>query len=56
VIWDNVNPLFYQGLDAVYEANSVEELPPILVDVYDMDENFGGGKSTDFICRATLSV
>jgi len=22
VIWDNVNPLFYEGLDAIYEANS----------------------------------
>jgi len=41
-IWDNVNPLFYQGLDAIYEANCVEELPPIIVDVFDKDESIIG--------------
>lgn len=56
MIWDNVNPLFYEGLDAIYEANCVEELPPVIVDVFDMDENLVGSNSTDFICRATLFV
>lgn len=55
VIWDNVNPLFYEGLDVVYESNSVEELPPVIVDVFDMDESITGN-TTDFICRALLYV
>lgn len=37
VIWDNVNPLFYEGLDACFEANSMEELPPLIIDLFDKD-------------------
>lgn len=55
VIWDNLNPLFYQGIDAIYEANSIQDLPPVLVDVYDKDENLTGD-SEDFIARAVLNV
>lgn len=39
VIWDNVNPLFYQGLDCIYEAENKDELPPIIIDLYDKDES-----------------
>lgn len=56
VIWDNVNPLFYQGLDAIYEANSQDELPPVILDVYDKDENLIGSDSEDFLARALLFV
>ena len=42
VIWDNVNPLFYEGIDAIYEANSVEELPPVIVDLFDSDGSLVG--------------
>ncbi len=45
VIWDNVNPLFYQGIDAIYEANSIEELPPVIVDLYDRDTAIVGSDS-----------
>jgi hypothetical protein len=56
VIWDNVNPLFYQGIDAIYEANSVEELPPIIIDVFDKDESIIGSDSEDFLARALIYV
>jgi hypothetical protein len=56
VIWDNVNPLFYEGVDTVYEINSKEEMPPIIVDVYDKDENIIGSDSEDFLARATLYI
>lgn len=56
VIWDNLNPLFYEGLDAIYEANSPEELPPVVIDVFDKDENVIGKDSEDFIARAMLYV
>jgi hypothetical protein len=56
VIWDNVNPLFYQGLDAIYEANSVEELPPIIIDVFDKDEQLVGKDKEDFLARSLIYV
>lgn len=51
-----MNPLFYEGLDAIYEANSPEELPPVVIDVFDKDENVIGKDSEDFIARAMLYV
>jgi hypothetical protein len=51
-----VNPLFYQGIDAIYEANSVEELPPIIIDVFDRDESIIGSDGEDFLARALIYV
>lgn len=56
VIWDNVNPLFYEGIDAIYEANSIEELPPVIVDLFDRDESIVGSPTEDFLARALLNV
>jgi C2 domain len=56
VIWDNVNPLFYEGLDAIYEANSQEELPPVIIDLYDKDEAAIGADSEDFLSRALIYI
>jgi hypothetical protein len=39
VIFDNVNPIFYQTLDIEYEANREEDMPPIIIDLFDMDVN-----------------
>jgi len=39
VIFDNVNPIFYEALDLGYEAGSIDDMPPIIVDLYDMDIN-----------------
>lgn len=56
VIWDNVNPLFYEGIDAIYETNSIDELPPIIVDLYDKDESIVGADNEDFLSRALIYV
>ena len=37
VINDNLNPIYYQAIDLMYEANSLEELPPFIIDCYDED-------------------
>jgi len=39
---DNLNPIFYQAIDLMYEANSIEEMPPFILDCYDEDETLVG--------------
>ena len=56
VIFDNVNPIFYQALDLVYEANKKEDMPPIVVDLYDMDVNPIKQNSIDFLSRTVLTL
>ncbi len=53
-IEDNVNPLFYETLELVYEANTVKEIPPFIFDIYDKD--FGPLDGDDFICRSIIPV
>jgi len=48
--------LFYEGIDAIYETNSIEELPPIIVDLYDKDKNSIANDSEDFLARALIYV
>ena len=54
MIWDNVNPLFYEVLEPVFEARIPEEIPPIVVDVFDKDENIVTKDSEDFLARAII--
>lgn len=51
-----MNPIFYEGLDILYEAGSKEELPPVIVDLYDKDENLVGKDSEDFLSRALINL
>ena len=37
VINDNLNPIYYQAVDLMYEANSIDDLPPFIIDCYDED-------------------
>lgn len=55
-IFDNVNPIFYEGVDILYEASSREELPPVIVDLYDKDESLIGKDSEDFLSRALINL
>jgi hypothetical protein len=48
VIEDNCNPIFYETIDLQFEAESKEELPPIVMDIYDSD---GLLDSDDYISR-----
>ena len=54
-IEDNLNPLFYETLELVYEANSPEDLPPFVLDIYDKDFELLDN-TDDFICRAIIPV
>jgi len=46
--------LFYETLELVYEANTIEDLPPFIFDIYDKD--FNPLDEDDFICRAVIPI
>ena len=43
-------------MDLVYEANRMEDMPPIVVDLYDMDVNPMKNNSIDFLSRTVLTL
>lgn len=51
---DNVNPIYYQALDLIYEANKNEDLPPFIIDCYDEDQTLVGKNDQDYLARATI--
>ena len=51
-----MNPIFYQALDLIYEANNMDELPPIIMDCFDEDEAMIGKNSSDYLARALIKV
>jgi hypothetical protein len=54
VIFDNVNPIWYQTLELGYEAASLQDMPPIIVDLYDMDMCTIGKNDVEFLARTVL--
>lgn len=56
MINDNLNPIFYQALDLIYEANTKEDLPPIVIDCYDEDETLVGKNDMDYLARACITI
>lgn len=50
-IEDNLNPLFYECLELSYEANTIDEMPPFILDVYDWDT-----LGDDYIARCLIPV
>jgi len=52
---DNLNPIFYQAIDLIYEANSIEEMPPFIIDCYDEDQNLVGKNDADFLARCCIN-
>lgn len=53
---DNLNPIFYEALDLIYEANAIDEMPPFIVDCYDDDPNLLTKNTADFLNRAVIQV
>jgi hypothetical protein len=55
VVYDSVNPIFFQCIQCEYEANSedLSEFPPIIVDIFDEDDGVTG-PSYDFLARAKI--
>ena len=54
VIYDNLNPLFYQCVEMSFEAQNINEMPPFVMDIYDKDDSPLDGD--DFICRAVVPL
>ena len=53
---DNLNPIFYEALDLIYEADKIEELPPIIIDCFDEDEALIGKGGADYLARCVINV
>jgi len=53
-IQDNCNPLFYEALDLIFEADNNDELPPFIIDAYDEDEASLGKNTSDYLSRAMI--
>ena len=54
VVNDNLNPIYYEALDLIYEANSKEEMPPFIIDCYDEDQALIGSNEADYLARCTI--
>ena len=54
MIDNNLNPLFYETLEVFIECNSIEEMPPIVLNVWDKD--YGIVDTNDFIGRAVIRL
>lgn len=55
VVYDSVNPIFFQCIQCEYEANSedLSEFPPVIVDIFDEDDGVTG-RTYDFLARAVI--
>ncbi len=53
-IFDNTNPIWYETLELGYEAANINDMPPIVVDTYDMDICTIGSPDLDFLARTVL--
>mmetsp|Transcript_10743 Transcript_10743/g.13432 ORF Transcript_10743/g.13432 Transcript_10743/m.13432 type:complete len:126 (+) Transcript_10743:1642-2019(+) len=54
VVNDNLNPIYYEAIDLMYEANSLDDLPPFIIDCYDEDQTLVGKNDADFLARAAI--
>ena len=46
--------MFYECLDTLHEYKFPEEMPPIILDLYDRDEAIIGSDTADFLSRAVI--
>lgn len=47
--------MFYECLELTIEGK-FDELPPLVVDVYDVDQKLLGGSERDYMCRAIIPM
>lgn len=55
VVNDTCFPMYYQCIELSIEG-SKDELPPFVIDVYDVDVNLITKDSRDFMCRSVIKV
>lgn len=53
IIEDNLNPMFFEVKELVIETNTVDDMPPFVLDVWDYDP---GPVGDDFICRCLVPI
>jgi hypothetical protein len=46
--------MFYECLDTYHVYKFKEEMPPIILDLYDRDEAIIGSDTADFLSRAVI--
>lgn len=47
--------MFYECLELTIEGK-IDELPPFVVDIYDVDPKLFGGSKRDYMCRAIIPI
>ena len=56
MIENNCDPMFYELLELKLDFTDIEELPPFIFDIYDVDKKLVGSDELDYIGRATVYV
>jgi len=56
VIQQNLNPLFYDTKELVFECNAVEDAPPITITLWDRDTEIFDFDGDDFLGRVVIDV
>lgn len=52
---DTCYPMYYQCLELVIEGK-IEELPPFVIDIYDVDKHMITSNTLDYMCRSIIPV
>jgi Ca2+-dependent lipid-binding protein len=53
IVEDSLNPIYFETIDILYDVPDSEHSPPIIMDVWDKDENLLSD-SFDFLGRCTV--
>ena len=56
VVENNCDPMFYELLELKIDYTKGEELPPFVLDVYDVDKKFIGDDELDYIGRCVIHL
>jgi hypothetical protein len=50
---DNLNPIFFEALEVMYDYNSLQDAPPIVLNVWDKDDLLD---SDDYLGRCVVKL
>lgn len=53
IIEDNLNPMFFETKELMIESNTIQDMPPFILDIYDWDPGLDGN---DFIARSLIPI
>lgn len=49
-----MNPIYFDTLEMIYDMDTIETAPPIIMDLWDKDVNLITKDSYDFLGRCTI--